>query len=152
MHDLISLIWSLCDLYLTQYHVLCFKNYISFICIWECIYIYMSDYTCIVAYVQRSEDNLWKSVLSYHVGPRDWTLVISSGNKHLYLLCHLSDPINNYCIVLYCIVLYCIVLYYIVLFMKQGQENILCMLGTDKIFEYFKSRVGLILNVDLNIS
>lgn len=40
-----------------------------------------------------SEDNFGEFVLSFdHVGPGDWTQVISSGDHCLCLLNHLADP------------------------------------------------------------
>lgn len=37
------------------------------------------------------EENLWESVLSYHVGPKDWTQVLRLGSNHLYpRSCHCS--------------------------------------------------------------
>ena len=44
--------------------------------------------------MHRLEDNRQKSVLFlHHVGPRNQTMVISLGSKHLYPLSHLSGPI-----------------------------------------------------------
>lgn len=44
-------------------------------------------FACVHACVQRSEDSLWESVLSFHhVGPRDQTEVIRFGSSRLYPL------------------------------------------------------------------
>lgn len=43
----------------------------------------------------KTEVNLQESFLSfYHVGPKVGTQVIRLGSKHLWVLCHLSDPRN----------------------------------------------------------
>lgn len=40
----------------------------------------------------KAEDNLWESILSFHMGLVDWAQVVSPGNKCHNLLCHLIGP------------------------------------------------------------
>lgn len=52
-----------------------------------CVYVYastsmhvsLSVHARAMVHVCRSEDNLWESVLSYHVGPAGQTLVLKLG-------------------------------------------------------------------------
>lgn len=53
--------------------------------------------TCATALVKSSQDNLWESALSCHVGSRDQAQGIKYGNKHSYLLSHLSDSVSPMC-------------------------------------------------------
>lgn len=56
-----------------------------------CVHIYMHRHLRVTAYMQRSDDNLLGSVLSFHhVGRRDGTQIIRLGNKYLDPLRHLT--------------------------------------------------------------
>lgn len=46
--------------------------------------------------VWSSMDNLKESILSYHVGIRDWTQAIRPGDKFLNPLSHLNGPATHF--------------------------------------------------------
>lgn len=69
------------------------------VCMFVCVHIYMYMRVCVCvglmdhSWVWRSGDNFLKSILFYHVGPRDRTPDVKLCRKHLYTLGHLVSPV-----------------------------------------------------------
>lgn len=84
--------------FLKQFFLLCFEfpGILLQFCLCLCMYLRYS--------VQRSEDNIWESVLYFHYGgPRAQTQVLKLG--HLYPLSHLASP-DFLLLLLFCILMF----------------------------------------------
>lgn len=67
-------------------------------------FVYVCACTYVTVYRQRSEDNIWESVLYFHYGgPRAQTQVLKLG--HLYPLSHLASP-DFLLLLLFCILMF----------------------------------------------
>lgn len=68
--------------FLWMYSWILFKvTLIDWLILWVCLYVWVCTWTI---YVQGSEDSLQDSVLTFHMGPEDWTQGVRPGCRHLY--------------------------------------------------------------------
>ena len=71
-------VWVYVSVYVYCVRV-CLSVYVICECACECVCV------CVWTHLWKSEEDLWLSVPSYHVGTRDWTQVVSFSSRYLWL-------------------------------------------------------------------
>lgn len=103
------------EVYLCFFFYTYFTMFLFIVCLCTCTHMYAYTYMCIRVththvcmhvYVSsnvsklhtwRSENNLKESALSFHyVGPRNWTQIVSLGDKSFYPLSYFAGSVDTY--------------------------------------------------------